>query len=181
LRRWLFVLGVSPDKTESEYGWIQPGAQLGRMNGHSVRAVQAFVEKPDAATAATAPAQRLPNHEMVLKLNASNGFYRIQAATNPLAWSSIFTLLSTSGMVEYARNSGANEFLVVTECGLSDRLTLELPEKKFYRACKLCHFMKMITLTDTLNALRETRHEIRLDEAVRLGAEKALQRMLELS
>jgi mannose-1-phosphate guanylyltransferase len=46
LRRWLFVLGVSPDKTESEYGWIQPGAQLGRMNGHSVRAVQAFVEKP---------------------------------------------------------------------------------------------------------------------------------------
>ena len=90
-------------------------------------------------------------------------------------------VLSTSGMVEYARNSGANEFLVVTECGLSDRLTLELPEKKFYRACKLCHFMKMITLSDTLTALRETRHEIQLNEAVRLRAEKALQRMLELS
>ncbi|PYV89971.1 MAG: hypothetical protein DMG05_12085 [Acidobacteria bacterium] len=46
LRRWLFLLGASPDKVESEYGWIQPGAEFGRMNGHSVRAVQAFVEKP---------------------------------------------------------------------------------------------------------------------------------------
>jgi mannose-1-phosphate guanylyltransferase len=46
LRRWLFLLGVSPDKPEPEYGWIQPGAELGRMNGHSVRAVRAFVEKP---------------------------------------------------------------------------------------------------------------------------------------
>lgn len=90
-------------------------------------------------------------------------------------------VLSTSGMVEYARKSDAEEFLVVTECGLSDRLTMELPEKKFYRACKLCHFMKMITLTDTLNALREMRHEIELDEAVRVRAEKSLQRMLELS
>ena len=46
LRRWLFLLAVSPDKPEPEYGWIQPGAPLGRMNGHAVKAVQAFVEKP---------------------------------------------------------------------------------------------------------------------------------------
>ncbi|PYV40960.1 MAG: hypothetical protein DMG06_18645 [Acidobacteria bacterium] len=46
LRRWVFLLGVSPDRSECEYGWIQPGAPLGRMNGHAVRAVKAFVEKP---------------------------------------------------------------------------------------------------------------------------------------
>jgi mannose-1-phosphate guanylyltransferase len=46
LRCWLFLLGVSPDRPETEYGWIQPGAPLGQMNGHSVRTVQAFVEKP---------------------------------------------------------------------------------------------------------------------------------------
>jgi mannose-1-phosphate guanylyltransferase len=46
LRRWVFLLGVSPDKPEPEYGWIQPGSELGRMNGHSVRAVKAFMEKP---------------------------------------------------------------------------------------------------------------------------------------
>ncbi len=89
-------------------------------------------------------------------------------------------VMSTSGMVDYAAKSAEREFLVVTECGLSDRLLLELPEKTFYKACKLCRYMKMITLADTLAALREMRHEIVLDENVRRGAERALQRMLEL-
>src|SRR5215813_4112617 len=37
-------------------------------------------------------------------------------------------VMSTSGMVDYAAKSADTEFLVVTECGLSDRLLLELPE-----------------------------------------------------
>jgi len=90
-------------------------------------------------------------------------------------------VLSTSGMVRYAQESDATEFLVVTECGLSDRLLLEMPEKKFYKACKLCHYMKMITLEDTLAALRHMRFEITLPEEVRRGAEKALRKMFELS
>jgi quinolinate synthase len=90
-------------------------------------------------------------------------------------------VLSTSGMVRYAKQSDAEEFLVVTECGLSDRLLVEVPEKKFYKACKLCQFMKMITLDSTLRALERMEHEIVLDEAVRAGAERSLRRMLELS
>ena len=90
-------------------------------------------------------------------------------------------VLSTSGMVRYAKQSEAQEFLVVTECGLSDRLLIEVPEKKFYKACKLCQFMKMITLEATEDALTHRRHEIVLDEAVRSGAARALRRMLELS
>ena len=39
-------------------------------------------------------------------------------------------VLCTSGMVRYAKESPAQEFLVVTECGLSDRLLLEVPEKQ---------------------------------------------------
>jgi quinolinate synthase len=90
-------------------------------------------------------------------------------------------VLSTSGMVRYARESAATEFLIVTECGLSDRLLLELPEKKFYKACKLCRFMKMITLDDTLEALRSMRFEITLPEEVRKGAERSVRKMFELS
>jgi quinolinate synthase len=90
-------------------------------------------------------------------------------------------VLSTSGMVRYAKQSAADEFLVVTECGLSDRLLVEVPEKKFYKACKLCQFMKMITLDGTLRALERMEHEIVLDEAVRSAAERSLRRMLELS
>jgi quinolinate synthase len=90
-------------------------------------------------------------------------------------------VLSTSGMVRYAKESPAQEFLIVTECGLSDRLLLEVPEKKFYKSCKLCAFMKMITLDGVLDALRHLRYEITLPEEVRVGAERSLERMLELS
>ncbi|MBM4244649.1 MAG: quinolinate synthase NadA [Deltaproteobacteria bacterium] len=90
-------------------------------------------------------------------------------------------VLSTSGMIKYAKESDAQEFLVVTECGLSDRLLLELPEKKFYKSCKLCAYMKMITIDDTLRSLKEMRHPIELEESVRVGAERSLRRMLELS
>jgi len=89
--------------------------------------------------------------------------------------------LSTSGMVRYAKESEAEEFLIVTECGLSDKLLLEVPDKKFYKACKLCQFMKMVTLEGTLQALEAMEHEIVLDEAVRVGAERSLRRMFELT
>jgi quinolinate synthase len=90
-------------------------------------------------------------------------------------------VLSTSQMMRYARDSKADKFLIVTECGLSDRLLLELPEKHFYKACKLCRFMKMITLEGTLDSLRHLRYPIELPEEVREGAKRALERMLELS
>ncbi len=89
-------------------------------------------------------------------------------------------VLSTSGMIDYAKKSEAHEFLIVTECGLSDRLLLELPEKKFYKACKLCQYMKMITLEETAEALRSLRHPILIEEDVRARAERAIRRMLEL-
>jgi quinolinate synthase len=90
-------------------------------------------------------------------------------------------VLSTSAMVRYAERSDATEFLIVTECGLSDRLLLEIPGKHFYKACKLCRYMKMITLEGALDSLRNLRYEIELSEEVREGARHALERMLELS
>jgi quinolinate synthase len=90
-------------------------------------------------------------------------------------------VLSTSGMVRYAKESPSKEFLVVTECGLSDKLLLEVPEKTFYKACKLCQFMKMITLESTERALEKMQFKVELAESVRIGAERSLRRMLELS
>jgi len=90
-------------------------------------------------------------------------------------------VLSTSGMVSYAKQSDATDFLVVTECGLSDRLLVEVPEKKFYKACKLCQFMKMITLEGALRSLERMEYEVDLEDEVRIGAERSLRRMLELS
>lgn len=42
----VLLLGVTPDRLESEYGWIHPGSHLASMGGHTLRAAKAFVEKP---------------------------------------------------------------------------------------------------------------------------------------
>lgn len=89
-------------------------------------------------------------------------------------------VLSTSAMMRYAKESPADKFLIVTECGLSDRLLLEVPNKHFYKACKLCRYMKMITLDGVADSLEHLRYEIELEPEVRAGARRALERMLEL-
>jgi quinolinate synthase len=88
-------------------------------------------------------------------------------------------VLSTSGMVKYAKERSAKRFLVVTECGLSDRLAMEVPEKQFLKGCKLCTFMKVTTLEDVRDSLRELRYEIEVPEEIRVPAERALRRMFE--
>ena len=45
----IVTFGIEPTHPATNYGYIRPGEKL---NGASVRAVEAFVEKPDAATAA---------------------------------------------------------------------------------------------------------------------------------
>ena len=51
----IVTFGIEPTYPATNYGYIRPGAQL---NGASVRAVDAFVEKPDATTAAAYVADR---------------------------------------------------------------------------------------------------------------------------
>jgi len=118
-------------------------------------------------------------------LSVKRGLPGVKVLVHPECRADVVALadavLSTSGMVRYAKESPAQEFLVVTECGLSDKLMLEVPEKTFYKACKLCQFMKMITLDATLRSLETMQYRIELEESVRAGAERSLRRMLELS
>ena len=90
-------------------------------------------------------------------------------------------VLSTSGMVKYAKEKPARRFLVVTECGLSDRLAMEVPDKQFLKGCKLCTFMKVTTLDDVRDSLKYMRYEIEVPEDVRVPAERALRRMFEVA
>jgi quinolinate synthase len=88
-------------------------------------------------------------------------------------------VLSTSGMVKYAKEKPAKRFLVVTECGLTDRLAMEVPDKQFLKGCKLCTFMKVTTLDDVRDALKYMRYEIEVPEEIRVPAERALRRMFD--
>lgn len=47
----LMLLGVQPDRLETEYGWIRPGARLNGTFSHPVHAVSAFIEKPGLSQA----------------------------------------------------------------------------------------------------------------------------------
>ena len=86
-------------------------------------------------------------------------------------------VLSTSGMVRWAKERPAKRFLVVTECGLSDRLAMEVADKTFLKGCKLCTFMKVTTLEDVRDSLRDLKYEIEVPESIRVPADRALQRM----
>jgi quinolinate synthase len=90
-------------------------------------------------------------------------------------------VLSTSGMVRYAKERPARRFLVVTECGMSDRLAMEVPDKTFVKGCKLCTFMKVTSLEDVRDSLKLMRYEVEVPEDVRVPAERALRRMFDVT
>ena len=89
----------------------------------------------------------------------------------------------TTDMEKYVRGSNAPSFLLLTECGLSDRLRAEAPGKEFLGMCSLCPYMKKNDLLGILEVLQGKRpqNEIRIEEKVAGKAKAALQRMFELS
>lgn len=87
---------------------------------------------------------------------------------------------STGGILEYAKESGASEFIIGTEVGLLHRLRLENPNKRFYPVTELavCPNMKLITLEKILWALEDMAHAITVDPAVAEKAKKAIEAMV---
>ena len=88
---------------------------------------------------------------------------------------------STSQMISYAKENSAKEFIVVTECGMVNRLKKEVHGKKFYAAGGTCIQMKKITLEKVYDCLLNGKNEISLDKNIMDNARKALQRMLNIS
>jgi quinolinate synthase len=89
-------------------------------------------------------------------------------------------VLSTSGMLDFAKKSDKKRFLIGTEEGLIYRLKKENPGKKFYTAgtAKMCRNMKLTTLNDVYFSLKEERYAIELPEGVIKSAGKTLKAML---
>jgi len=89
-------------------------------------------------------------------------------------------VLSTSGMVSFAKKSDKKRFLIGTEEGLIYRLKRENPGKEFYAAgtAKMCRNMKLTTLNDVYLSLKEERYPIELTGEIIKSAQKALTAML---
>lgn len=88
---------------------------------------------------------------------------------------------STSGIVDFAKKSGAREFIIGTEISISETLKYACPDKRFYPLSKnlICPNMKLTTLPDVLGALNGGGEEIMLDDVIMRKARVCIDRMLE--
>lgn len=90
---------------------------------------------------------------------------------------------STTGIMDYAKKSDAEEFIIGTENSIVQHLQFECPDKKFYPLSKdcVCHNMKLTTLVDVYNCVKGIGgEEITLDDEVRDKALACINTMLTL-
>jgi quinolinate synthase len=89
-------------------------------------------------------------------------------------------ILSTEGMLSFARSSPKKKFVVATETGILHRLNRDLPDKEFLaaREAAVCRFMKMITLEKARDSLRDLKHVVTVDPEIAGRARGAIDRMI---
>lgn len=90
---------------------------------------------------------------------------------------------STSGIMDFARNSSAKEFIIGTEISIAESLQYECADKRFYPLSKelICSNMKATTLVDLYDTmLGEGGEEIVMDNDTIRKAKKCIDKMIEL-
>lgn len=87
---------------------------------------------------------------------------------------------STAGILDFARKSGAAEFIIGTEIGVLEILRREFPEKKFHllHGGFICEDMKKTRLEDILGCFENKVMPIELPEDEMRGARQSLERMI---
>jgi quinolinate synthase len=92
-------------------------------------------------------------------------------------------ILSTEGMINFAKDSSKSRFLVATETGILHRLNKEAPGKRFEAVSEraICKYMKMITLEKLRDSLREWKYEVTVEREVAARASGAIERMVAIS
>jgi quinolinate synthase len=92
-------------------------------------------------------------------------------------------MLSTGGMLDFARESTADTFIVATETGMLHPLAKENPGKSFIPANRAaaCRYMKMITLPKLHDALRDLKPQVRVDPQLAERARLPIERMVAIT
>ena len=90
---------------------------------------------------------------------------------------------STSGIIKYAGESAAREFIICTENGVRYELEKQNPQKVFYftETEPVCEDMKRVTPEKILHVLQTGENEVHVTDELREHSEKPLARMLELA
>ena len=108
---------------------------------------------------------------------ATSALYLVGAGVVPETRTRI---LSTSGMVEAARDTTASKVLVATETGMLHQLTLANPNVTFepVNRAAVCKYMKMITPAKLLRSLREGIDVVDVPAEIAARARASVERMI---
>ena len=92
-------------------------------------------------------------------------------------------MLSTGGMLGYAREHSSGTAIVATETGMLHPLRQAAPDVDFIAANEAahCRFMKMITLPKLRDAVRDAVHEVKVPEDIADRARLPIERMVAIS
>jgi quinolinate synthase len=92
-------------------------------------------------------------------------------------------ILSTEGMINFAKSSPKKRFLVATETGILHRLNREAPDKRFKAVSEraICKYMKMITLEKLRDSLRDWKHIVTVPPETAARARGAIDRMVAIA
>ncbi len=88
---------------------------------------------------------------------------------------------STSQMDNYIKKNRPKNAVLMTECSMSDNIAAANPAVNMIGTCRMCPYMKMITLPKILKSLQDMEHEVTVDRELAKRALKPIERMLELS
>ncbi|MEO8703432.1 MAG: quinolinate synthase NadA [Kofleriaceae bacterium] len=98
-------------------------------------------------------------------------------------------IASTSGLIDYAKKSPKQTFIVATEAGILHKMQQAAPGKTLIPAppddetcaCNVCPHMRRNTLEKLYLCMRDLSPQIDVPEPVRVRALKPIERMLEMS
>ena len=85
---------------------------------------------------------------------------------------------STSKMSNYVKEKQPSKVLMVTECSMSDNVSVENPDVEFVRPCNLCPHMKRITLPGILQSLMLNTYEVKIPYDIMRKAKRPIERMV---
>ncbi len=89
---------------------------------------------------------------------------------------------STSGIMNYVKESNEKSFVIGTEQGVTDRLKRDYPDKEFIpiKEDLVCFNMKFNTLEDIYESLLYEQHEITIEKEIADKARSCITKMLEV-
>ena len=87
---------------------------------------------------------------------------------------------STANMSDYVKEKQPQKVLMVTECSMSDNVSVANKNVEFIRPCNLCGHMKRVTLKKIYDSIIYNQHEVTVDPQYADKARLSIERMLEI-